>query len=374
MTYRRPAWVDVDTGAIARNVRALKAMTPEATRFMAVVKADGYGHGAVAVAQAALGAGADRLGVATVEEAVTLREAGLTAPMQLLGEVSADAADVIVEHDIIAAVSSRELAVALSRAALSAGRDAAFHLKIDTGMNRLGVRAEEAGDLAEWLRDMPGLIFEGAFTHFATADSPGDWEFDRQKTRMAAALEAMRTEGVRPQIVHAANSAATILHPDTHLDMVRCGIAMYGLHPSSATSGVVALEPAMSVKARVSLVKRIGLGEGVSYGFTWHAGGPATIATIPLGYADGVHRVLSNAMEVLIGGRRCPQVGRICMDQLMVEIPGGPEVRVGDEVVVVGTQGDESIAMDEVAKLAGTINYEMACGFALRMPRHHHAT
>ena len=238
-------------------------------------------------------------------------------------------------------------------------------------MNRIGVRAEDAAALASRIGDLPGISIEGAFTHFATADAPGDWEFDRQVTRFTSALETMRTEGVRPPVVHAANSAATIMHPETHHDMVRCGIALYGLPPSKAASGMVRLDPAMSIKARVSFVKRIGLGEGVSYGFTWHAGGPTTIATLPLGYADGIHRVLSNKMSVLIGGRRCVQVGRVCMDQIMVEVPQGLDVQVGDEAVIVGRQGSEIISMDDVAELAGTINYEMACGFALRLERVH---
>ncbi len=369
MPYRRGAWAEVDLGALARNVRTLKALTPRTTRFMAVVKADGYGHGAREVAQAALDAGADRLGVATLEEAIELREAGVTAPLQILAEIPPEGAPLVLEHDIIATIASRESAVALSRAAMLAQREAVCHLKIDTGMNRIGVRAEDAAALASRISDLPGIVLEGAFTHFATADTPGDWEFDRQVTRLSTALDAMRTEGVRPAIVHAANSAATVLHPETHLDMVRCGIAVYGLHPSAATMGSVSLEPVMSVRARVSFVKRIGLGDGVSYGLTWHAGGPATIATLPLGYADGVHRVLSNQMSVLIGGRRCAQVGRVCMDQLMVEVPNGLDVHVGDEAVIVGTQGRETIAMAEVADLAGTINYEMACGFALRLGR-----
>lgn len=371
MPYRRAAWAEIDLGAIARNVRALKALTPRGTRFMAVVKADGYGHGALPVARAALTAGAERLGVATLDEAIQLRDAGITAPLHILGEVSVEGASLVVEHGIVATVASREAAVALSRAATLAQTDAVCHLKIDTGMNRIGVRAEEAAALASRIVDLPGIVLEGAFTHFATADVPGDWEFDRQVARLTSALEDMRTEGVRPALVHAANSAATILHPETHHDMVRCGIAMYGLPPSKAVAGAIPLEPAMRVKARVSFVKRIGLGDGVSYGFTWHAGGPTTIATLPLGYADGVHRVLSNRMSVIIGGRRCAQVGRICMDQLMVEIPPGLDVQVGDEATLVGRQGGEVITMDEVAEIAGTINYEMACGFALRLERIH---
>lgn len=371
MSYRRAAWAEVDLGAIAHNVRALKALTSRETRFMAVVKADGYGHGARAVAQAALGAGADRLGVATLDEAIVLRDAGITAPLHILAEVPLEGAPLVLEHDLIATVASRETAVALGRAAMLAQREVVCHLKIDTGMNRIGVRAEDAATLASRISDLPGIRVEGAFTHFATADVPGDWEFDRQVTRFTSALESMRTEGVRPPVVHAANSAATILHPETHHDMVRCGIALYGLPPSKATTGIVELEPAMSVKARVSFVKRIGLGEGVSYGFTWHAGGPTTIATLPLGYADGIHRVLSNRMTILIGGRRCAQVGRVCMDQIMVEVPPGLDVQVGDEAVIVGRQGAEAIMMEDLAELASTINYEMACGFALRLERIH---
>jgi alanine racemase len=369
MKYRRAAWVEVSTGAIAHNVRELKALTAPGTLFMAVVKADGYGHGALDAAHASLGAGADRLGVATLEEALELREAGITAPLHILSEPPAEAAATIVEQRVIVTITTREFAAALSTAAVRAETQTAYHLKIDTGMNRIGVRAEQAGEMAAYLRALPGIACEGAFTHFATADTPGDWEFDVQKSRFAVARDVLRTEGLRPPVVHAANSAATMLHPETHLGMVRCGIAIYGLHPSKATHGVVALEPAMSVKARVSLVKRIGLGDGVSYGLTWHAGGPATIATIPLGYADGVHRVLSNTMDVLIGGVRCAQVGRICMDQLMVEVPAGVEVQQGDEVVLVGAQGQERISLDDLAVQAGTINYEMACGFALRMQR-----
>lgn len=369
MTYRRYAWVEVESAAITANVRTLKARTPRDTLFMAVVKADGYGHGALASARAALSGGADRLGVATIEEALSLRGSGVTAPLHLVSEPPASAAGIVIEHGIIPTVASKSFAVALSKRAMLAQRAVPFHLKLDTGMNRIGVRAEEAGDFVSWLKGLPGLEMEGVFTHFATADTPGDWEFDHQVQRFSEALEKMRTEGVRPSIVHAANSAATILHPETHFNMVRCGIALYGLHPSPATYRFIELKPAMSVKARVSFVKRVGLGEGVSYGFTWHAGAPTVVATLPLGYADGVHRVLSNKMDVLIGGRRCRQIGRVCMDQLMVEIPAGLSVAPGDEAVLVGRQGTETIQMDELAEKANTINYESACSFSRRMER-----
>ncbi|MHB8050171.1 MAG: alanine racemase [Coriobacteriia bacterium] len=369
MPYRRPAWVEVDASAVEHNVRALKALTPPSTRFLAVVKADGYGHGAETVARAALGAGADGLGVATVDEALAVRSAGIRVPLLVLGEPPVEAAELLVREGIAVAITSREIAIALSRAATLANTGAMCHLKVDTGMHRIGVRAEDAGEFALWIKDLPGLSIDGVFTHFATADIPGDWDFERQLTRFRRSLDDIRAAGVRPGIVHVANSAATMLHPEAHFDMVRCGIAIYGLDAAAATRGVVPLRPAMSVHARVSFVKRVGLGDGVSYGLTWHAGGPTTIATLPIGYADGVQRVLSNKMSVLIGGQRCRQVGRICMDQLMVEVPAGIDVRAGDEAVFVGQQGDEAIAMGELSSLAGTIDYELACGFALRMER-----
>lgn len=369
MPDRRWAWVEVDLRAVERNVKTLRELAGRGTRFMAVVKADGYGHGAVEVAHAALRAGADRLGVATVDEAIRLREAGIDAPTHLLSEPPPDAAHDVVEAGIIPTVCTKEFAIALSKAASAAEIVVPFHLKIDTGMNRIGVRAEEAAEFALWLKALPGIEMEGAFTHFATADEPGDWEYERQVERMSRAIGRMRTEGIRPPLVHAANSAATVLRPEARLDMVRCGIAVYGLHPAPSTYGRVDLRPAMRVVARVSFVKRIGLGEGVSYGFTYHADGPTTIATLPLGYADGVPRLASNAMEVLIRGRRCRQVGRVCMDQLMVEVPEGLDVFLGDEAVIVGEQGSERIAMDELAEHASTINYEVACGFGRRLER-----
>jgi len=363
VTENRWAWTRIETGAIGRNVRTLKALTRPGTLFMAVVKADGYGTGAVRAARAALGGGADRLGVATIDEAAVLREAGLSAPIQLLSEPPETAIPTIP------AVTTREFAVALGKAGAAHGVEVPYHLKIDSGMHRIGVRAEDAAEFARGLHDFPGLAHQGTFTHFATADVLGDWDMQRQVQRFTDALDEMRTEGVDPGIVHAANSPATILYPETHFDMVRCGIAIYGLHPAPSTRGVIELEPARSVVARVSFVKRIGMGDGVSYGLTWQAAAPTVIATIPLGYADGVHRASSNVMEVLIGGQRCRQVGRICMDQFMVEVPRGMTVSRGDEVVLVGTQGSERITLDDLADSAATINYELSCSFGARLER-----
>jgi alanine racemase len=361
--YRRPAVAEIDYSAIEHNVRTLKALTSPGTLFEAVVKADGYGHGGVETAKAAVRGGADRLGLATVDEALELKGSGVTKPMHLLSEPPMTCVGLLAEHDIIPSVATREFAAALGNAAASAGTTARYHLIVDTGMSRMGVPHEDAADLALSLKDFPGLELEGTMTHFATAETPGDWDFERQLQRFAAVLERMHVDGVDPGIVHAANTGATVIHPESHFDMVRCGIGIYGLHPGEATKGAVDLHPAMSVRTEVSLVKRIQMGEGVSYGLTWRAAAPTTIATLPVGYADGIHRVLSDRMSVLIGGQRCRQVGRVTMDQIMVEVPSGLAVSSGDEAVVVGSQGSSTITMDEVAQHAETINYEMACAF-----------
>ena len=369
MTENRWAWAEIDLSAIRNNVANLKALTKSGTLFMAVVKADGYGHGAVEAARASLGGGADRLGVATIGEGLQLREAGISAPIMLLSEPPEAAIPLLLEHDLTSTVTTREFAVSLGKSASARGLQARYHLKVDSGMNRIGVRAEEAAQFARALSDFPGLELEGTFTHFATADVPGDWEVERQFERFRLALDEMRTEGVNPGIVHAANSPATILYPEAHLDMVRCGLSIYGLYPSPAALSRVKLTPARSVKARVTLVKRIGMGESVSYGFTWTAAAPTVVATLPLGYADGIHRVASNEITVLVGGKRCSQIGRVCMDQLMIEVPRGVDVSRGDEVVIVGEQGNDHVTLEELAEAAGTINYEMTCALGMRLER-----
>jgi alanine racemase len=369
VTKNRWSWAEIDLSAISDNVAGLKALTKAGTLFMAVVKADGYGHGGVRAARAALGGGADRLGVATLGEGVELREAGVSAPIMLLSEPPEAAIPQLLAHDLTPTVTTREFAVSLGKWAAAKGLQARYHLKVDSGMNRIGVRAEEAARFAAGLSDFPGLELEGTFTHFATADVPGDWEVERQLERFTSALEEMRTEGVNPGIVHAANSPATILYPETHLDMVRCGLSIYGLYPSPAARDRVKLTAARSVKARATLVKRIGMGESVSYGFTWTAAAPTVVATLPLGYADGIHRAASNEFAVLAGGKRCRQIGRVCMDQLMIEVPRGVDVRRGDEVVVIGEQGGERVTLEELAEAAGTINYEMTCALGMRLER-----
>jgi alanine racemase len=369
VTDSRWAWIEVDLDAVRHNVAALRGCQLSGDRFMAVVKSDGYGHGAVEVGRAALEAGATDLGVSTVAEALQLREAGFSAPVMVLAEPPEASAGTLLDHDVTPALFSAQFARALSGAAEARGVSAGYHLKIDTGMSRIGVPFDDAAEFAVALAELPGLRLEGTFTHLATADVPGDWDAETQIDRFTRALDAMRNERIDPGVVHAANSAATILYPKSHYDMVRCGIAVYGLHPSQHTRGRVDLAPAMSVKAKAVQVKRIAMGEGVSYGLTYRASAPTTVATLPLGYADGIHRVLSNKMQALCSGVRVEQVGRICMDQLMVEIPRQIDAKRGDEFVLVGGQGAERIGLDELADAAGTINYELACALGARLER-----
>lgn len=377
MTKHRWAWAEIDLAAIAHNVRAISGLCGPDVRFMAVVKADGYGHGAFEVGRAALAAGASHLGVATVDEALHLRRKGITAPILLLAEPPITSIPEILNESIMPAVTTAEFLLEYGGIAAARGEVAPYHLKIDTGMNRIGVHHLDAPGFAASFAFLPGARLDGTFTHFATADTPGDWGFDQQLERFNAAIAAMRAEGVDPGIVHAANSAAALLHPKARFDMVRVGIALYGLHPADASRDVVDLSPAMSIKARLTLVKEVPLGEGIGYGLTHQAGRGSRVGTMPIGYADGLRRILSNRMDVLHDGRRLPQVGRICMDQTMIEHtiqrrPGvEPEssIEMGDEIVIIGRQGSESISADEHAALANTISYEVTCGFGARLER-----
>jgi alanine racemase len=254
VTDRRWAWSEIDLAALKRNVRALKGKTKPGTRFMAVVKADGYGCGAVEVSRAAIAAGADRLGLATVDEALELRSAGVKASLQLLVEPPVSAIPDLLDNEIVPAATTREFVSALSARAMAGGTRVRYHLKIDSGMNRIGVRVEDVAEFARWQAGLGGVELEGSFTHLATADVPGDWEVRRQLDRFTDALAAMRTEGVDPGIVHAANSAATIEWPDAQFDMVRCGIAIYGLHPAVSTHKRIELEPVQTVKASIFFI------------------------------------------------------------------------------------------------------------------------
>lgn len=366
----RPAWADIDLAAVEHNVGALRDLVG-ASRLCAVVKADGYGHGAVPVARAALAGGADLLAVALVSEGAELRAAGIGGPVLVLSQASRHELDDLVARDLEATVYThsgvRDLAVAV-RGKRSPGPQN-VHLKVDTGMHRVGAQPAEVVDLARAVVDAPGLRLASVFTHCAVADEPESPFTDLQLDRYEDVLAELARAGIAVPVRHAANTAGAVAHPRSRYDLVRCGIGIYGLAPSPALSGKVDLRPAMALKARISHVKRVAGGEGLSYGLRYRTTGDRTIATVPLGYADGVRRSLSSAGgEILIRGRRFPLAGTVTMDQLLVDC-GDEEVEVGDEAVLIGTQGDHQITADDWAQRLGTISYEVVCGVSPRVPR-----
>jgi len=363
-------WAEVDLDRIASNVRRLARHVGPRTELMAVVKADGYGHGAVEVAETALESGASRLAVAVLDEGVELRRAGIDAPVLVLGHTPPELARDVVYWGLSQAVYDVGLVEALSRAAVSEGGQVGVHVKLDTGMGRLGVgTAEEAVALGRRVMELDGVYVEGVYTHFAVADladKTHTWEQFRRYERMIGEMEG---EGIDVGLRHVANSAAAISLPELSLDAVRVGLALYGLYPSPRMRETIRLEPAMSWKTRVVLVKRLPPGTPISYGHTYVTPTEKMIATLPVGYADGYNRLLSNRAQVLVHGTRAPVVGRVCMDHLMVDVTHIPDVCQGDEVVLMGEGGAEHVPAEELARLVGTINYEIVALIGRRVPR-----
>ena len=356
----------VDLGAVARNCERLKAALTGGADLCAVVKADGYGHGAGPCAFAALRGGATWLAVATAREAMQLRDEGIDARVLVMGALTPEDTQLALqaEADVVA---WREGFVR-RLAEWAEGRHARVHVKLDTGMGRLGARdPEEAVRVADAVEADDLLELAGLMTHFATADEIGDEHFPRQLERFTAFTERMTPD--HPEaIVHAANSAATLREPASHFDMVRCGIAVYGLDPFNSDPAEHALEPALSLSSYVGRAEHFEEGAGAGYGQTWHAESPTWVGTLPIGYGDGWRRGLSNNAEVLVGGRRRPLVGTVSMDNVTVDL-GTEASAAGEPAVLIGPQGDERILCEEVAQRLGTINYEVTCGLSARVPR-----
>ncbi len=371
----RWSWVEIDRGAIRRNAHQYKALLAPRQRLCCVVKADAYGHGAVECAKIMQSVGADYFAVATVDEGVELRSSGIRQPILLLSEPPAEAIPALIEHDIMPSVYSYEFALTYGEYAVQAGTVGKYHLAIETGMNRIGVHYTQVLEFCRSIDFHRGIECAGVFTHFATADEPDGWDYKLQCRRFDEAVASMKDAGFPCGIVHCDNTPASMLDPATHYDMIRVGIGLYGLQPCEAARSVMKLDPAMSVRARVTRVTHPAMGEGVGYGFTYRV--PRTrvqICTLPIGYADGLSRTLSNRMDVLYRGERLHQVGNICMDQCMVAIQSNPaheiaEAEYGDVMTIIGRDGDNEITMDEMARLRGTINYEVACDFGLRLKK-----
>jgi len=361
----RRTWAEIDLTALEYNYRALRALTAPTTKFLGVVKADAYGHGALPVAHRLEELGCDYLAVACLDEAIALREDGIGLPILILGVTPPEFAQELADRQITQAVGDLELGKAYA-AHLTGDKPLHIHVKVDTGMSRLGFLATDPTTPAQIqeLRGLPGLYVEGIFTHFANAD--GDEAYTMtQFTRFLDLLDALKKEGVAFPIRHCAASAAVLNYPCTHLDMIRPGIALYGHYPAPDMEHTCPLYPVMSLKARVAAVRELRKGTPVSYGCTAVLEEDATLAVLPVGYADGFHRLLSNRGVVFIQGHPCPIVGRVCMDLCMVKVDKSWGVKPGDEAVIFDAQHP----LEDLADLAGTIQYELLCAVAPRAPR-----
>lgn len=353
----------IDLAAIRSNVAHLSSLLRPGTGMLVAVKADGYGHGTLPVARAVVAAGACGVAVATAEEAVALRDAGFDDTILVMGPLySFDQYEEMARQSVDFAVVSDHMAAVLPQLR-GTGLKARVHLKIDSGMNRQGLFASAVDDFLESIRGIPEIELAGVMTHFAcVTEDPST--IDAQLDRFLPAVERVRREWPRAS-VHAANSAATVYAPHSHFDMVRCGCAVYGLSPWQRDALAEGLQPALSWKSQVVLVKRVETGEGVGYGHTFLADRPTDVALVPIGYGDGVSRALGNRGEVLIQGRRYPLIGRISMDSFGVDVGTDSRVQVGDTVTLIGADGDERITVEEIARRLGTINYEITCDIAL---------
>ena len=368
----RPTWVEIDLGAIANNTRRIKSLVGDHVQVLASIKADAYGHGAVKVARTVLHNGASRLGVATLSEVTPLREAGITAPILIFGYVPPWQMREAVRQQATITLYTLDAAKALSQTAVALDKTVPVHIKVDTGMGRLGMRferVEEIVALVRSLKALPGLIVEGIYTHFAMADSSDKAYTYMQLERFSQVLQALDAQELRPPLVHAANSAATLSVPEALFDMVRPGIALYGLDPSNEVRLPEGFRAALSFKTQVAQVKLVPEGECIGYGCTYTTERPTLVATLPLGYADGFRRAPSNWGSVLIHGQEAPLIGRVCMDQAMVDVTHIPQTRIGDEVVLIGHQGEASLTAEQVAERLGTINYEVVSEILARVPR-----
>lgn len=365
------AWVEIDLGAVEHNVKQLKKLLVPQTQLMAVVKADAYGHGAVTIAKVALSSGASWLGVATVPEGIQLREAGITAPILLLGAAQTfEQIHAIANWQLQPTLCSPRQALVFSDTLESINYNSSLpvHIKLDTGMSRLGTNWQQAGEFVKLVTRLPRLRIASIYSHLATADSPDPTIMNLQHERFEAAIAQIKDSGITIPCLHLANSAATLVSKKLHYDMVRVGLAIYGHYPAEHLHNVN-LKPVLQVKARVTQVKTIEAGTGVSYGYKYVASRDMLIAVVGIGYADGIPRNLSNKMQVIIRGQRVPQIGAITMDQIMLDVSSIPDIQENEIVTILGKDQNEQITADDWANELSTISWEILCSFKHRLPR-----
>lgn len=378
MVTEKRAWAEIDLNAIENNIREIRRHVGSSVKIMGVVKADGYGHGYLETAKTLLGNGADCLAVAVLDEAIQLRECGIDVPILILGYTPPKYAEELIKNNIMPNCYTYELAKAMSDAGRRLGRLGRIHIKIDTGMGRVGFRYTEDDAINSATVDeiieiskLPYLEINGMFTHFSVADEDDDEYTKRQFRRFKEVCDRVKAAGVEVELCHCCNSAGLMRFPEYHMDMVRPGIILYGLKPSGfVKDGILDLRPAMSLKAQITNVKTVEADTSVSYGRRFRSKAERTkIATVPIGYADGYSRILSGRVEIIAGHKKCRQIGNICMDQCMIDVTNANNIRIGDEVILFGSDGENTIPIEEIAEIMGTINYEILCVIGKRIPR-----
>jgi len=365
----RPAWIEINLSALADNIHNLKSVLSPHQQIIAVIKANAYGHGALPVARVALEAGATRLAVALVEEALELREDGCRAPIMVLSATPREAAPLLVEQEIEAPLTDREGAETLAAAGRHLGRPAKVHIKVDTGMHRLGVRAEEIAAFCEHLRRLPGLEIVGIFTHFSSSQIDPEFTMRQLALFKQAVAEAERVLGYRIPLRHVCNSGATVRYPEAWMDAVRPGALLYGIPRDRGGLYMPEMRPVLALKAKLAVIKPLYRGESVGYDRTWVAPQDTRIGLLPLGYGDGYDRLLSNRASVLVHGKRCRVVGRICMDTTIIDLTSAPSAQVGDTAVLIGEQERQRVEVHEIAALCNTVVQEIVSRFSGRLPR-----
>lgn len=368
------AWVEIDLAALAHNVRQFRAFLSPTTQLMAVVKADAYGHGALAVAQVALQSGASWLGVATVPEGIELRTAGIHAPIMVMGAVNSAEEMQAMAHwrlqpTLVMPKQALLFSDALSRLGITATRPIQAHLKLDTGMSRLGFPWADAVEFVRFVQQLPHIEICSVYSHLATADSPDPGTMNLQHQRFEIAVQQLHRQHLLPHRLHLANTAATLADPSLHYDMVRVGLGLYGLYPAPHLASPVHLKPVMQVRARITHIKEVPAGTGISYGHQHVTQHPTRVAVVGIGYADGVPRALSNQVKVIAKGQLAQQIGAITMDQLMLDVTHISDLQEGDIVTLLGQAGDHHISADDWAILTNTISWEILCSFKHRLPR-----